>query len=179
MAKISEIFEDFTLFQTEANKLRKKISELKDTLEKDKRRREDLMTLPLCRSDRIALLDAWVDQHVKNYPAALQPALDGAFGSPDIPNTPGNLVELFTVTAHVGFTGSLSHLQKALFFYFPDAFKAGFRRAIEAMPPNENEGPPMVDRRIEIEKLDKAIARTEERLSSLANAATDIGLNIS
>lgn len=170
---------NFNFFRTEVAKVTQQLGEMRAELERKLRRREELQRAPLAKEDLLAMLETWVDAEASKYPDALRKALQfiirnpgQALGSESCPG-----VGLLTATFHVGEVGSPEHLQKNLFFYFRDQFKAGFRKAVAEMK-IDGAGPTLAERARELAQLDTQIAELQDTLDLVAREAVASGISI-
>ncbi len=162
--------------KTEVQKVGAAVRELVDQRERLLRRREDLLSQPLAKSDVIELLDSWVDECSRDAHSALARAVENVAAAQGKINGPDGrlMLDLLSATDHVGVRGTSAHMQKALFFFFGDEFKRGIRRVVEKS--DIKPGASMKEREREIERIDAEIPAIEEKISTFLRDAQEAGL---
>ncbi len=152
----------------EANKLRSEI-------ETKKQRRDYLETAPLPVSEFCDGLDKMIDAHGSGYPAQLLDAVRGLINTPqyDFESAHLDLLSIRGGSAH------RCTLQKEnACWFFGALIKQRIRDAVIDIWPTEESGPPLVERRLEIEKLDVEISALEAKLVDLRESAERAGISI-
>ena len=156
---------DLNIFRTTAQDLKAKAGALRGQLEKARRRREDLMTMPRPKNEVADILGQLVDREADKYPEELRKSAHRLVTEP-LRGIEGQ--ELYRVYSplrapNAGQSGVHDVSIVALCFLFRDQIKSGLRDAVEKMEYPTDTGPALADRAAEIQKLNKEIAQLESQ----------------
>lgn len=150
---------DFKLWKTGAQQLRTQVADIKNRLEKARRRREDLETLPLPRADVAETLCQAVDRAAAAYVPSLRVRADFILRKPKITNEHLGLQQFNPLV--VGF-GDNKITPAALCFFFGDMIKEKMRQAVDQLD-YPSDGPSRADRERELVELENVIADLEAK----------------
>ncbi len=155
----------------------RKIIEAK--LEELKREREDLLNLPVAKSDLIAGLDNWVDRISMNYRERIAVNLKRFAARPREADKIGSYShsvkpELFCID-HRGIPYPEKVPEDALVFLFGEQIKDVIQAEIKALD-LPDEGPVFSERNKQVERLDREIEQMEATLETLKEAAKESGM---
>lgn len=150
------------------------VKRVREDLERAKRRREDLMSLPPAKADVVELLCGFIDRAADHYPAMLQQSIAGLLRQPLIApeiaqqHTEGLVLTLRHSPAGRHDRPSLEGAEAALMYVHRDAFKKAIADAVNGMPWPQATGPRRRDREAELAKLAVEIPALEEKLREFA-----------
>lgn len=152
---------------------RKEVASTRSQLETARRRREDLLTAPLCKADVVELLHEYIDCVAPQYPAILKKAFAGVLreGTALKPELVGSFIHggLLAATEgpQPGHAANTEALHRGLLFLLRDPIKVALRDAIDQMEWPSNPGLPRKEREAELKRLDREIAALQSKLHEL------------
>lgn len=150
------------VFRSEVGKLRAKLRESRQALEKARRRREDLQTLPLPAPEIVDLIFAVIAARGAQFPGRVRSRLAPFITKPP---TAGDLAQLqstpMLALAEHAHQPTAADIEPGLIFIFGDQIKDGLRRAVNAAMEGRRAGPPRAQRERELAELETSIAALE------------------
>lgn len=164
MSKIADIVNALRGAKSELSNLRARLK----TLEK---RREDLQSLPLPKSELVELVNRMIDEAGSAYPERLSRALNEYAREPlkerqAVNHDEGTYssVRVCTATEWPQIAATPKTVERALCYLLGDLLKAGVYKAIDEMPYSGIVGPPMPERRKELAKIESEMASVKAQV---------------
>lgn len=166
---------DFLKIKSNIGELTHQLKKLADEIEKLKRRREDLQTLPLPREELCNQLCVMVDAKAAKYPNSLAKALEGLIHKPFY-NFANSRMDLTINYGGGGVAGVVPEANRC--WYHGEEYKNRLRDAVMVMDYPDKVGPPLSERKPAIDKLDKEILKLEQQEETLRQQAEAAGIHI-
>ncbi|MGH8588724.1 MAG: hypothetical protein ACREXX_05100 [Gammaproteobacteria bacterium] len=148
---------DFGLIRKSIENLGGELKKLRSEREALLRKREDLEAAPICRSDLVGLLDAWVDRQGATFPKKLEAGVN-YYRRHALAALPSNIKEagrplaVLSAVVDANATATIGSLEANLFFVLADEIKRGLRVAVESLDFTDA-GPPRAERIEAIEQI--------------------------
>jgi hypothetical protein len=159
----------FSKFRSEAGNLRQQVRTVHAELEKARRRREELVSLPLPPSDYADIIYGHVAKRAERYPEELEKNLRWLINSPaaeaDSSSVAMQTFRCFLTPQHGHNAPQVAQVEQMLAFMFGEQIKAGLERAFKAM--SYKAGPSRADRVVELPKLEARISELERQEAAL------------
>jgi outer membrane murein-binding lipoprotein Lpp len=170
---------DFLSIKKSVQDLAQQVSQLKQKIEALKRAREDLATAPAARVDIKATVSALLEERAATYAKGFRRQMDAFVRKPDRIGAPGALRQelLMGIPTEAGQISNLFTLEMGLSALLKDAIHNGLMAQIDAMEWPE-QGLPMAERKLALEKMDADISTLESDLNALNQAARSAGISI-
>lgn len=150
---------------------------LKEAIEKLRRQREGLLTLPLSREDVISAISEWVDAQADAFPQQLNETMNRRMGDPwrpDVGELGGDPFTLL-VNDHAGRTVSPT----SICYLARDVLKTAITDSIMARTDWPSEvGPPRAERQAMIVTVEVEIDRLERRAREVQDQAASLGITL-
>jgi len=156
------------VFRSDVGKFRARLKKTREELETARRRREELLTVPLPPADVAELLCQLIDRSARQYPIRLQHKIDFILRKPLMDATNPGLQQFHPLLPAEGMnTPFPADLESAVSFLFTDVVKEGIRRALVQM--RYAHGPGRIERVAELQKLETRIAELEQQEKTMAS----------
>ena len=173
---------DFGKVKATISALAAELKKLRAEREELLQKREELEGAPTCKSDVLALVDAWVDRMGSDFPAKLQNGLNyylrhGLVSLPEDRKAATPPMSVLTAVRDPNAMATLASLEFSLFFVLRDQIKSGIRQAVEQLDFTAA-GPPRVERLELIAAIDARIDELDKAEAELIEQAEASGLKL-
>lgn len=138
------------------------LKDVRQQLEVARRRREELLSLPMAKEDLHGLLDEMVSRRAKEYEEALRGRVEHA-GHIPLANITSPHLRGATVLLRNNATTSPLEMEGALAYLFADQIQKRLHEVVEQLHRGESDTSSTADRYAEISALDTKISELSER----------------
>lgn len=169
---------DFSSLKKSVQSVADQVKQLRKRIEDLKRQREDIETAPAAKSDIKALVEAWVQSKAVQHQKALRAMLDPFVRKPAKADDVGHVNQYMTLLGAVSGQNQIADtrsMDAVICGLFGPQILQGLSRSLDALD-WPNEGLPMVQRRVALEKLDEEIAALTEEEQALTESARLAGV---
>jgi hypothetical protein len=173
---------DFLKIKQTISDLGAELKKLRAEREGLMRDREDLQAAPICQSDLLELIDAWIDRRAADFPKRLEAGIDyyrrhALVSLPEDKKTPAHPLATLTAVSDPNAQATLGTLESSLFFVLRGPIKAGLREAVATMDFSDC-GRPRAERLEMIAAIDKRIGEIDAQELELVEQAEKAGLRL-
>lgn len=170
---------DFSFLKNAVTGLAGQVKDLKTSIEKLKRQREDIANAPANLNDIKAGLAAALEERRAAYLQALRLQLDFFTRKPDSVTDPEIFKRLLLVAApeHLGITPAFKNLENGIAGLFQPELLASLNAAVDSMDWPQA-GLPAAQRVKKLAELDKSIESAEKQIQELKSSASAAGITI-
>lgn len=173
---------DFTRVKATIADLAAELKKFRGERETLLRKREDLEGAPICQSDLLELIDAWIDRKAQDFPQRLQGGINFYVRHPlavlpENQKAVAHPMAVLTACPSPNDLATLNTLEASLFYVLGDSIKKGLRQAVETFDFSAA-GPPRAERLATIKAIDARIDAIDKLEQSLTDEAEKAGLKI-